>query len=515
MHKCVNNTIGNVYHLEQMVDNFFPYSQKKLGFDKPVTVIFQSDQDNASKMLGKTAYYDPEHYEVVLYTDNRHPKDVMRSLSHELVHHAQNCRGDFTSADSTSPGYAQEDPHLRKMEREAYEKGNLIFRDFEDLIKTGKINIEIDFSDSGEPKMSLKEWKNAELNRNLMKKWGLLKEEKKSFPDLTGDGEVTQADILKGRDVDLDEAHCSRVEDDELSERFPGIGDQGTPGKVLKARGSRAEREAADCKKKAMRVIQHQQSVEDALRDPNYMFQVDADRENAKINAAAEAVMKQCPDMLAKDGGSYVLAGSKSSLEEDSKEKESEHYGEDESADKREEDRLQHHIDRIEHHLEKLRDDMGFDQHREDDHMDEGIFAPNHYCVHHGGVQHEGQIKMAEAINHNFDKKLNKVTWYDMKLQDGTILERVAAEDIQVTNATLESMHGAHRVEDDEEESGMHKQSEKDPADYTGTHKREKKAIKALKTGKGLEEATSGKISVREAKEITRRIIERIKKEGK
>jgi hypothetical protein len=63
------------------------------------------------------------------------------------------------------------------MEREAYTKGNLIFRDFEDLIKTGKINIEIDFSDSGEPKMSLKEWKNNELNGLLMKKWGLLKED--------------------------------------------------------------------------------------------------------------------------------------------------------------------------------------------------------------------------------------------------------------------------------------------------------------------------------------------------
>ena len=518
MHKCVNNTIGNVYHLEQMVDNFFPYSQKKLGFDKPVTVIFQSDQDNASKMLGKTAYYDPEHYEIVLYTDNRHPKDVMRSLSHELVHHAQNCRGDFTSADSTSPGYAQEDPHLRKMEREAYEKGNLIFRDFEDLIKTGKINIEIDFSNSGEPKMSLKEWKNAELNRNLMKKWGLLKEEKKrpDYPDLDKDGNKNEPieDAAKdAEEMGLEEAHCSRVEDDELSERFPGIKGQGTPGKVLTARPPRAEREAAACKEKAMRVIGYQQSVEDALRDPRSMFQVDSDEEHAKITAMAKDVMKQCPDVL-KSVPEFGRWASERSLEEDSKEKESEHYGEDESADKREEDRLEHHIDRIEHHLEKLRNDMGFDQHREDDHMDEGIFSPNHYCVHHGGVQHEGKIKMAEAINHNFDKKLNKVTWYDMKLQDGTILEQVAAEDIMVTNASLAQEH-MHRVEDDEKESGMHKQSEKDPADYTGTRKREKKAIKALKTGKGLEEATSGKISVREAKEITRRIIERIKKEGK
>ena len=178
MHKCINNSIGNVYHLEQFVDDFFPYSQKQLGFDKPATIRFESDQDNAGVMLGKTAYYDPEAMEVVLYTDGRHPKDVMRSLSHELVHHAQNCRGDFTGQNSTGAGYAQKDPHLRKMEREAYTKGNLIFRDFEDLIKTGKINIEIDFSDSGEPKMSLKEWKNNEINTKLMKKWGFLKESK-------------------------------------------------------------------------------------------------------------------------------------------------------------------------------------------------------------------------------------------------------------------------------------------------------------------------------------------------
>jgi len=176
MHKCINNSIGNVYHLEQFVSDFFPYSQEQLGFDKPVTIRFESDQDNAGVMLGKTAYYDPEAMEVALYIDGRHPKDVMRSLSHELVHHAQNCRGDFTGQNNTGPGYAQEDPHLRKMEREAYTKGNLIFRDFEDLIKTGKKEVDIDFSKSGEPKMSLKEWKDGEINTRLMKKWGYLNE---------------------------------------------------------------------------------------------------------------------------------------------------------------------------------------------------------------------------------------------------------------------------------------------------------------------------------------------------
>ncbi len=237
MHKCVNNTIGNVYHLEQWVDNFFPYSQEQLGFDKPVNIIFQSDEDNAAKMLGKTAYYDPEQLEVVLYTDGRHPKDVMRSLSHELVHHAQNCRGDFTSAESTSPGYAQEDPHLRDMEREAYEEGNLIFRDFEDLIKTGKINIEIDFSDSGEPKMSLKEWKNNEINTKLMKKWGLLTETKATQAVTTEEVEELEEghECGPGCGCPVQEGTDAMYRDeDTMEEAFPGIGDQATPGGGLK-----------------------------------------------------------------------------------------------------------------------------------------------------------------------------------------------------------------------------------------------------------------------------------------
>ncbi len=226
MHKCVNNTIGNVYHLEQWVDNFFPYSQKQLRFDQPVSIVFQSDEENASRMLGKTAYYDPESMQVVLYTDNRHPKDVMRSLSHELVHHAQNCRGDFKAESGMETGYTQNDPHLRKMEREAYTKGNLIFRDFEDLIKTGKINIEIDFSDSGEPKMSLKEWKNNEINTRLMKKWGLLKEEKNEPADVAkADDELAGEEAGEDAAEELEEG-CGDVayrdEDEELEEGSAG-----------------------------------------------------------------------------------------------------------------------------------------------------------------------------------------------------------------------------------------------------------------------------------------------------
>ena len=123
--------------LEKVLKDFYPYAKQHLGFNKPVSVDLKSDQANAEELLGKTAYYDPENYSITLFITGRHPKDIMRSLSHELVHHTQNCRGDLQGSNIGEQGYAQKDEHLREMEREAYEQGNMIFRDWEDSIKYG------------------------------------------------------------------------------------------------------------------------------------------------------------------------------------------------------------------------------------------------------------------------------------------------------------------------------------------------------------------------------------------
>jgi hypothetical protein len=86
---------------------------------------------------------------------------------------------------------------------------------------------------------------------------------------------------------------------------------------------------------------------------------------------------------------------------------------------------------------------------------EEGAFAPSHYCVHHGGVQHEGKFQLAEAVGHNWSKKEGRVTHYNMKLKDGTILENVASEDIQVTDASLaeDHKHGVRKDDEDLDES--------------------------------------------------------------
>tara|TARA_R110000824_G_scaffold170386_3_gene347738 strand:+ start:528 stop:1112 length:585 start_codon:yes stop_codon:yes gene_type:complete len=162
--------------VETFISRFFPYAEEKLGFDKPVDVVFKSDSENARKILGKTAYYDPESLKIVLYVDDRHPKDILRSFSHELVHHAQNCRGEFGDNLYLGDGYAQNNAHMRRQEAEAYLLGNgFLFRDFEDSCKSGGAmiteNQEKEQKTPETEQVSDKQWKEKTVYEILKKKW--------------------------------------------------------------------------------------------------------------------------------------------------------------------------------------------------------------------------------------------------------------------------------------------------------------------------------------------------------
>ena len=134
--------------LHPLIKNLMSFAQERFGFQNPPKLFFKQDQENAKNVLGKTAFYDPQEQSVTIFTTNRHPKDVLRSLAHELVHHTQNLRGDFNSSASANfgPGYAQENPDLRELEREAYEQGNLCFRDWEDGYKKQLQEVTFNFS---------------------------------------------------------------------------------------------------------------------------------------------------------------------------------------------------------------------------------------------------------------------------------------------------------------------------------------------------------------------------------
>ena len=115
--------------LKSSLREFYPYAKKRLGFDRPVRLFLRNDPHNAEQVYGKTAYYDPQEEKVVLYVTNRHPKDILRSFAHELVHHKQNCEGRLSGL-TAGEGYAQTELG-DKLETEAY-VGSKLVRDYED-----------------------------------------------------------------------------------------------------------------------------------------------------------------------------------------------------------------------------------------------------------------------------------------------------------------------------------------------------------------------------------------------
>jgi hypothetical protein len=98
----------------------------------PKIKVIKDDKENASNLLGKTAYYNPADKSITLFTMDRHPKDVLRSFAHEMVHHEQNLEGRLGNINTTN---TNKDGDLPEIEKEAYEKGNMMLRNWEDSIK--------------------------------------------------------------------------------------------------------------------------------------------------------------------------------------------------------------------------------------------------------------------------------------------------------------------------------------------------------------------------------------------
>jgi hypothetical protein len=112
----------------------------------PTVKFINDDGENAKDFFGKTAYYNPNSNQIVLYTLNRHPKDVMRSFAHEMIHHHQNCEdrlGNITTQNTNEEG------DLPEIEREAYTKGTMTFREWTDTLTEGILKENTEEEDDG------------------------------------------------------------------------------------------------------------------------------------------------------------------------------------------------------------------------------------------------------------------------------------------------------------------------------------------------------------------------------
>ena len=235
--EIVNNAGMDLGDLEQHVQGMYQHFDKQIGFNKPPTIFFDSDPSNASNTLGNTAYYDPQTLEIHVFVDERHPKDMLRSIAHELIHHQQNLEGRLDVGGYHGEGYYLHNEALKELEQEAMLEGNHYLREYEDMIKTGV------------QEMSLKEWKNKELFENLMGKWGIktnILNEKKSVPEYDpekhgkageGPGPFKVADMKTPDDKDDD----ILVREEELEEGHIDYTDPMTQVDLIIKSGKRKE----------------------------------------------------------------------------------------------------------------------------------------------------------------------------------------------------------------------------------------------------------------------------------
>ncbi len=118
--------------------NYLPLLRDYIGKELGVTnlnypdVKFIDDSNNSQNPLGKTAYYDPSNCTIYLYVTDRYVKDILRSYAHEFIHHFQNLEGRLVDVTTTN---TNEDSALNDLEIEAYSKGNILFRNWEDKLK--------------------------------------------------------------------------------------------------------------------------------------------------------------------------------------------------------------------------------------------------------------------------------------------------------------------------------------------------------------------------------------------
>ena len=109
------------------------YTAKKL----PKVILDNTDQGDA--VFVYTGYFDPNKKAIRLFIHNRHPKDVLRSMAHELIHYKQDVDGIIDKSGYTGDKIT-EDKNLVKLEEEAYLKGNMAFRSWtEEEQKKGKL----------------------------------------------------------------------------------------------------------------------------------------------------------------------------------------------------------------------------------------------------------------------------------------------------------------------------------------------------------------------------------------
>ena len=130
------NHLDKMKELENVISDVteFMSSQGYTTSIPPKIKYIHDDPHNDSQDIIhiKSAYYNPSNKEIVLYTKNRHPRDIVSSYCHEYIHMVQDEEGRLNNISGENVLDSKE---LEEIEREAYENGGFMFRSFKDFMK--------------------------------------------------------------------------------------------------------------------------------------------------------------------------------------------------------------------------------------------------------------------------------------------------------------------------------------------------------------------------------------------
>lgn len=128
------NTLEN--YIKAVTEYFSDVKRIKLK-PYPKVVLAHSDEYHPIEKTGK--YNDKKNVIYLYNVEERGLVDILRTYAHELIHRSQHLTGHIVHhKEPKDPKYAEHDKHMRKMERQAYERGSIYLRDFLDHIRYDK-----------------------------------------------------------------------------------------------------------------------------------------------------------------------------------------------------------------------------------------------------------------------------------------------------------------------------------------------------------------------------------------
>ena len=122
------------FNYEPYIRSLAEFMSKRIKLRPFPKIKISNRNQGDDEVFIKTGWYDPSERLVMLFSRGRHPKDVLRSFAHEMIHHYQNLEGRLAEGSYEGQDIINDD-RLMNLEKEAYLKGNILFRSWTESIQ--------------------------------------------------------------------------------------------------------------------------------------------------------------------------------------------------------------------------------------------------------------------------------------------------------------------------------------------------------------------------------------------